>query len=118
MAVSVLIVDDDSGFRRAAAELLADRGYRVAGEATSGNDALVCTQLLEPDAILLDVNLPDGSGVGVARKLSSHPNRPRVVLISTDPDAVSNGEVQACGACGFLAKTCFAAADLDDLLKS
>jgi DNA-binding NarL/FixJ family response regulator len=118
MAVSVLIVDDDSGFRRAAAELLAGRGYRVVGQAANGNDALEDARELKPDAILVDVNLSDGSGVAVASELSSQPDRPRVVLISTDPDAVSNTELESCGAIGFVAKTGLAAADLDRLLKS
>jgi CheY-like chemotaxis protein len=53
MVTSVLIVDDDEGFRRAAAELLEARGYRVVAEEATGEDALVRALELEPDAVLL-----------------------------------------------------------------
>jgi response regulator NasT len=64
--VGVLIVDDDQRFGRFAAELLTDRGYLVVGHATSVGEALAECKRLEPDAVLLDVRLPDGRAVRVA----------------------------------------------------
>jgi DNA-binding NarL/FixJ family response regulator len=116
MTASVLIVDDDGGFRRAAAELLTGRGYHVVGEAASGDDALAHALELEPDAVLLDVNLPDGDGVTLAAELCARLDQPRVLLISTDPDAVSTQELESCGATGFVAKAGLARADLDRYL--
>ena len=86
---SVLIVDDDPGFGRAAAEMLADRGYRVLGQATTVAEALASCDELGPDAVLLDVRLPDGDGVSLAEMLRARPDRPRVLLTSTDRQAVS-----------------------------
>jgi CheY-like chemotaxis protein len=60
MESTVLIVDDDSQFRRIAAELLAGRGYRVIGEAGSAAEGLALASALRPDAVLLDIQLPDG----------------------------------------------------------
>ena len=117
MAISVLIVDDDGTFRRAAAELLTGRGYLVVGQASTAEEALALAVQLEPDAVLLDVNLPDGDGVAVATELCARSHRPRVLLISTDPDAVSTRETESCGAIGFAAKAGLATADLDRYLR-
>ena len=115
--MSVLIVDDDPGYRRVASELLGARGYRVVGEAASAREALVRADELGPDAVLLDVRLPDGSGIVIAEGLSAGSGSPRILLVSTDPDAVSADDVVACGASGFVAKAGLASADLDRYLK-
>ena len=116
MAISVLIVDDDEGFRGAATELLNDRGYRVVGQAATAEDGLVRAVELEPDAVLLDVKLPDGGGPAVATKIRTRLRGTRVLLISTDSEAVSSDQLQGCGAIGFVAKEELAKADLDRYL--
>jgi len=102
---SVLIVDDDEGFGRAAAEILADRGYRVVGYATTVADALTQCDLLAPEAVLLDVRLPDGDGVELAGRLTARPHAPTVLLTSTDRKAVPAEQLRESGACGFVPKT-------------
>ncbi len=114
---SVLIVDDDRGFGRAAAELLADQGYRVLGQATTVADALLKCDQLDPDAVLLDVRLPDGDGVTLAEKLHARPGQPRVLLTSTDRTAVSADRLRQSGAGGFIPKTELAATDLSQFLE-
>jgi CheY-like chemotaxis protein len=113
---SVLIVDDDRGFGRAATEMLADRGYRVLGQATTITEALVRCDQLGPDAVLLDVRLPDGDGVSLAEILRARPDRPRVLLTSTDRNAVSDAMLRHSGANGFLPKAELADSDLDRFL--
>ena len=84
MAVRVLIVDDDAAFRRIARTFLAERGYDVAGEAETVAQARGAIRDLCPDALLLDVHLPDGSGITFADELAaSHPVL-RVLLTSSD----------------------------------
>jgi two-component system, chemotaxis family, chemotaxis protein CheY len=102
---SVLIVDDDEGFGRVAAEILADRGYRVVGHATTVADALTQCDMLAPDAVLLDVRLPDGDGVELAARLTARPHAPTVLLTSTDRKAVPAEQLRESGACGFVPKT-------------
>jgi CheY-like chemotaxis protein len=102
---SVLIVDDDEGFGRAAAEILGDRGYRVVGVATSVADALTQCDLLAPEAVLLDVRLPDGDGVELAERLTARPHAPTVLLTSTDRMAVPAEQLRRSGAYGFVPKT-------------
>ena len=116
MGCTVLIVDDDAQFRRVAAELLADRGYRVVGEAGSAADGLALAEELRPDAMLLDVNLPDGDGLSVAARLSVN-GGPRVLLTSTDAGATTDRLVRGSGAAGFVPKADLTYVALDRYLK-
>jgi DNA-binding NarL/FixJ family response regulator len=115
--ITVLIVDDDPRFRRAAAELLADRGYQVVGEAAGVEQGFALAAALGPKAMLLDVHLPDGDGALLATRLSAGANGPRVLLTSSAPEAVSARSIADSGAAGFVAKTELAGADLDRYLK-
>jgi len=112
MATRVLIVDDDRSFRRAAAMLLRARGFEVVGEAADGREAIAAIEALQPDAVLLDVHLPDGDGPELARRLSPDGWGPRVLLTSSDADAASQELAERCGAAGFVAKTALASAGL------
>ena len=84
---SVLVVDDDAAFRALAARLLRRWGHDVVGEAETVAEGLAMAEALQPEAVLVDVGLPDGDGGALARRLVELPWRPRVVLISSDPDA-------------------------------
>ena len=70
MATSVLIVDDHPSFRASARMLLECEGYEVVGEAADGRAALEAVRELEPDLVLLDVQLPDIDGPEVAARLA------------------------------------------------
>jgi CheY-like chemotaxis protein len=112
VAVSVLIVDDDAGFRQTAAELLRSRGFDVAGEAADRSQALAALGRLQPDAILLDIHLPDVDGLDFLRQLTAIPSVPPILLTSSDPDAATHEVARQCGAIGFVSKTELADADL------
>jgi CheY-like chemotaxis protein len=116
MECSVLIVDDDAQFRRVAGELLADRGYRVVGEAGSAANGLALAEELRPDAVLVDVNLPDSDGLSVAARLCAD-GGPRVLLTSTDAGGTTDRLVRGSGAAGFVAKADLANVVLDHYLK-
>ena len=115
--VSVLIVDDDEGFVGAASELLHDRGYRVVGQANSAREAVTRAADLKPNAVLLDVHLPDQDGPVVAAELSRNEQPPLVLLTSSDGRAINEEMVRSCGAVGFIAKTELPTADLDAYLR-
>ena len=104
MPCTVLVVDDDAAFRGLAARLLAAMGLEVVGEADSWTSAAAAARGLRPQSVLVDVNLPDGNGIDLAKHLAALPWRPRVVLTSSDPDATSDAAVQGLGAVGFIAK--------------
>jgi DNA-binding NarL/FixJ family response regulator len=111
--VGVLIVDDSAPFRTAARELLRRRGYVVVGEAGNATEAVEAAELLAPDAVLLDLHLPDGCGFEVSAVLTGARPQLAVLLISADDSPPPDGRVEACGARGFVPKSCLAATPLE-----
>jgi DNA-binding NarL/FixJ family response regulator len=104
MPVTVLLIDDDPGFRLLARRTLAGTEMAVVGEADTAAAGAQAARDLKPDVLLVDVGLPDSDGIALAHELSALPWGPRVVLTSVDPDAASPDEVERSGACGFVPK--------------
>jgi DNA-binding NarL/FixJ family response regulator len=104
MPLSVLLIDDDPGFRVLARRAIATTGMSVIGEAGTAEAGATAARDLKPDVMLVDVGLPDGDGITLAHQLSALPWGPRVVLTSVDPDAASPDEVTRSGAAGFIPK--------------
>ncbi len=75
MRMRALIVDDHPSFRRTARVLLESEGFEVVGEAENGAQALRLAVELQPDFILLDVQLPDYDGFEVTARLREAPER-------------------------------------------
>jgi CheY-like chemotaxis protein len=113
LPVRVLIVDDSAPFRAAARELLTRRGYVVVAEAGTATEGIEAARLLVPDAVLLDVHLPDGSGFEVSGLLTAARPELAVLLISADDVPPPDRRVEACGARGFVPKCCLAASPLE-----
>lgn len=118
MTPSVLIVDDDPAFRALARRMVSGAGLEVVGEADGAAAAAESADTLRPDAILVDVGLPDGSGIDLARDLAARPWAPRVVLVSSDPDAGPRPAADGAEhALPFVPKAELPNAPLDRLLK-
>ena len=113
---SVLVVDDDPAFRKLARRLLAASGLTVVGESAGVRAALADAMHLRPAACLVDVELPDGDGVGLARELAALPWHPRVLLTSINAEIIGSEEVRRSGARGFIAKADLPSAPLVKLL--
>lgn len=79
---TAVIVDDHDGFRAMARQMLEDAGFEVVGEAPDGAGAMAQVATLQPDLVLLDVQLPDTDGFTVADGLSRTSPRAVVVLTS------------------------------------
>jgi len=100
MTVRVLIVDDQPPFR-VAANLVFDLidEFEVVGEATSAEAALEQATALEPDLVVMDINLPGMSGIEATRRLTAEHPGTFVVLVSTynvddlPADAASSGAI-------------------------
>jgi DNA-binding NarL/FixJ family response regulator len=75
MRLSVLVVDDDPMFRGVARRILSAGGLDVVGEACTAEAATIVALELRPDALLVDVGLPDGDGVVLALQLAALPWR-------------------------------------------
>jgi CheY-like chemotaxis protein len=104
VTTSVLVIDDDVTFRKLAVRMLEAMGLSVIGEADTAEAATVAAKRLRPQAALVDVALPDGDGVTLAVELAALPWRPRVVLTSNDPGAVTQARARSSGAAAFIPK--------------
>jgi len=114
---SVLIVDDHEAFRRVVGALLRDSGYRVVGEAATGAQGLEAAGRLQPQAVLLDVGLPDMDGFAVAARLTADGDGPAIVMASADPGPDFEALALRAGARRFVAKADLATMALDDLWR-
>lgn len=88
----VLVADDHPMIAAALDILLRGTDYELVGRARSGADALAQVQRLKPDILLLDVNMPDGSGLDVLRQLREARHAPATVLLTAgmeDPQLVA-----------------------------
>jgi len=112
MPPTVLVVDDDAGFRRVARRLLTRRGLLVVGDVDSGAAALEAVRRHRPDGVLLDVNLPDRDGLSVTRELTGGADGPSVVLTSMDALGDAEAAAAACGARAFVTKERLVETDL------
>ena len=89
MALSVLLVDDEPSSLALAARVLRGLGAEVVATASDARGAIEAADEMRPDAALVDVGLPDRDGIDLAYELAARPWRPRVVLRSTDRDAIN-----------------------------
>ncbi|MEU5599899.1 response regulator [Streptomyces sp. NPDC020298] len=118
--IRTLVVDDD--FR--VGQIHSDYvhrvpGFAVVGAAASVAEALAAVRALRPDLLLLDIFLPDGSGLDVLRRLSQEhgDSRPDVLMITADHDISSVRAALKLGAVGYLVKP-FGSADLAERLDA
>ena len=87
--VRVLIVDDHETVRSALRRLLSADGWNVCGEAADGATAIEAVRTLQPDVILMDLYMPDMSGIAAARQvLTEFPATAIVLMTTPDPDIV------------------------------
>lgn len=82
----VLLADDHPMIGAALDVLLRGSDYELVGRARSGADALAQVQRHRPDLLLLDVNMPDGTGLDVLRQLRDSGRAPAVVLLTAGMD--------------------------------
>ncbi|MGK9147788.1 response regulator transcription factor [Plantibacter flavus] len=103
--IRVFLVDDHEIVRRGVAELLGNhRDLDVVGEASTVRDAIARVAATRPRIALLDVRLPDGSGVDLCRELlSADPDLSCIMLTAYDDEAAITAAVLA-GASGYVLK--------------
>jgi two-component system response regulator DevR len=103
--IRVLIVDDHPVVRtglRIITEV--DPAIIVAGEAASAAEAILAARRLRPDVVLLDVRLPDRSGLEVCRELKTDPGAPKVLFLTSFADNPLVLAAMQAGGDGYLLK--------------
>lgn len=92
----VLVVDDSTLYRKVVRDALAEiPGIDVVGVAADGRIALEKIEVLSPDLITLDVEMPELDGLGVLRALQAKPERPRVLMLSSLSGESANATAKA-----------------------
>ncbi len=105
MTLRVLVVDDHPAFRRAltsALSLVDD--IEVAGEAGGGLDATEKVTVIEPDLVIMDLSMPDISGIDAMKRIHERQPDLPVVFLTAHADPGVEKEARMAGARGFLAK--------------
>lgn len=101
----VLLADDHPMIAAALDVLLRGSDYELVGRARSGGDALNQVQRLKPQMLLLDVNMPDGSGLDVLRQLRALRRSPVVILLTAGMDDTQLLTADRLGPEGMVLKT-------------
>ena len=101
-ALRILIVDDENTIRRFLKVTLTSHGYSIY-EASSGEEALECSVSTHPDAIILDLGLPDIDGIEVTRKIRERTKTPIIILTVRDDESDKIAALDA-GADDYLTK--------------
>lgn len=103
--IRVLIADDHPVFRFGLRALLsAESGIEVAGEATTGEDAVALVGTLRPDVILMDINMPGISGIEATRRITQANPQVGILVITMFEDDDSVFAAMRAGARGYLLK--------------
>jgi DNA-binding NarL/FixJ family response regulator len=117
--VDVLIVDDQAPFRSVARALVQRlAGWRVVGEAVSGEEALVTAAAVRPGIVLMDINLPGINGIEATRRILRDNPDTTVVLLSTYGRDDLPPDARTCGAAAYVHKGDLTPALLRDLVSS
>ena len=103
--MNVFIVEDAPKTRKELATLLAgEKGFAIVGEAASVREAVVGIEATLPEAVLLDISLPDGSGVEVLKFIRQHDLQLSVVVLTSNPYEALRTKCQSLGAAAVLDK--------------
>jgi DNA-binding NarL/FixJ family response regulator len=102
--IRLMVVDDHALFRAGLISLLAEMSeFKIVGEASNGNEALSIIQNIQPDVVLLDVNMPGMGGVEVVENLKKREHCKILMLTISKHEEDLFGAINA-GADGYLLK--------------
>jgi DNA-binding NarL/FixJ family response regulator len=105
-AIRVIVVDDHAVVREGTCRLLEqDPALTVVGQAGNGRQALMLIQLEQPDVVLLDLALPDMSGIEVARRIHDVTLDAKIVVLSAYDDEDYVYAAMEVGVAAYLLKT-------------
>ena len=109
MNLKVLLVDDHAVMREGLAALLSRAGIDVIGTASNGREAVRLARELVPDAVVMDISMPDLNGIEAARQIRVRAPSVRVVMLSMHASREHVHQALAAGADGYVLKESAAA---------
>jgi len=119
VVVRVLIVDDQSPFREASRMVVEmTEGFEVAGVAENGEAAVEMAATLQPDLVLMDVQMPGIDGLEATRRIMRSTDPTRVLVMSTHESGDYAIPAEAAGAIGFMPKSEFSMDALSEAWSS
>ena len=106
--VRVLIVDDQEAFRSAARLVVQlTEGFEVVGEASSGEEGVSMSAELDPQIVLMDINMPGIDGLEATRQITEDRPETKVIVFSTYEPNEYQSRALAAGAVAFVSKSEF-----------
>jgi two-component system, NarL family, response regulator DevR len=103
--LTLLVVDDHEVVRQGLVALLGRRhGFQVVAEAGTAAEAIDAARRFQPDLVIMDVRLPDGSGIEACREIRAELPETRVVMLTSYPDEDAVLSAIVAGASGYLLK--------------
>lgn len=113
--IRVLVVDDHELVRSGIVRLLADaKNINVIGEACCGEDAIKISRDLDPDVVLMDINMPGIGGLEATRKLVRSSPDIKVIAVTACDDGPFAARLMQAGAAGFMGK----GAEADEMIRA
>jgi DNA-binding NarL/FixJ family response regulator len=116
--IRVMVVDDHPMWREGVARDLTEAGYQVVAIAGDGRQALRILPAVRPDVLVLDLQLPDLSGVEVIRRLAADHTGVRVLVLSASGEQRDVLDAVKAGASGYLVKSAARAEFLDAVRRT
>ncbi len=101
----ILLADDHPMIQAAVEAMLRGSDYKLVAKASSGNEALREIAEHDPEIVVLDIQMPDGSGIEVLRQLRSSGDNRKVVLLTASLDETGFSEALSLKVDGVLLKT-------------
>ena len=103
---TTVVIADDHPMIRQGLRLTLDQlpGIQVIGEATTGRQAVELAESLQPDVLIMDLNMPDGNGIDATRALTRSSPHVKVLILTMFDDDASVFQAMRAGARGYLLK--------------
>ncbi len=103
--LQLLIVDDHPFYRRSLCQMCeVEGGFTILGEASNGLDAISMVSVMQPDVVLMDMEMPGVDGLTATRQLLTRSPCPPIILLTTYYSLDERRQAEDAGARGYLAK--------------
>lgn len=111
----IVVADDHDLVRMGIVRMLEDvPGFKIVGEAKTGEDAVRLARECQPDVVLMDVKMPGIGGLEATKKILSYNNNVKVIAVTSLSDDLFPERLMKAGACGYVTK----GANFDEMVNA